>query len=170
MADEDVNPDECRPPTLEDLLALCRSLNEHGARYLVVGGFAIMHHGFSRTTADIDLLVDGSPENQSRVKRALEFLPERAIAELGDDDMRQYLVVRVADEIMVDLMIKACGIEYSEASAEIVFAEVRGVRIPFPSPQLLLRMKQTHREKDVEDRIFLHRKIAQMEGRAEAEG
>lgn len=82
--------------------------------------------------------------------------------------MRQYIVVRVADEIMVDLMIKACGIEYSEASTDVVFAEVRGVRIPFPSPPLLLRMKQTPREKDVEDRIFLHRKIAEMEGRGGA--
>ena len=44
--------------------------------------------------------------------------------------------------------------------------EVHGVPIPFASPQLLLRMKQTHREKDAEDRIFLHRKIAEMEGRA----
>lgn len=165
MDDENVDPGECRPPTLEDLLALCRSLNSSGAKYMVVGGFAILQHGFVRATGDIDLLVEGSPGNQERVKSALEFLPEKAIRELGDDDLRNYLVVRVADEILVDLMLAACGIEYAEAAREMQLVEIRGVSIPFATPQLLLRMKQTRREKDVQDRTFLHRKIAELEGR-----
>ena len=41
MADENVNPGECRPPTLEDLLTICRSLNAEAAKYIVIGGFAI---------------------------------------------------------------------------------------------------------------------------------
>ena len=32
---------------------------------------------------------------------------------------------------------------------------IKGVPIPFASPALLLRMKQTHREKDALDRQFL---------------
>lgn len=144
-----------RPPVQADLIALCRELNVCEARYLVVGGFAIIQHGFLRATEDIDLLVDGSPENQARVKRALEFLPDRAIRELGDDDLRNYLVVRVADEIMVDLMLAACGIGYEEASKEALIVNVAGVAIPFASPALLLRMKQTYREKDAADRLFL---------------
>ncbi len=43
--------------------------------------------------------------------------------------------------------------------------EIQGVPIPFANPRLLLRMKQTHREKDAEDRVFLHRKIAELKGR-----
>jgi hypothetical protein len=43
-----------------------------------------------------------------------------------------------------------------------VWREVDGVRIPFASPQLLWRMKQTHREKDIPDRLFL-RKLLQEE-------
>jgi hypothetical protein len=35
---------------LEDLLKICRSLNNAGARYLVIGGFAIIQHGFTRAT------------------------------------------------------------------------------------------------------------------------
>jgi hypothetical protein len=34
-----------REPTLEDLRDLCRALNEHGARYVVIGGFAIRAAG-----------------------------------------------------------------------------------------------------------------------------
>jgi len=49
----------------------------------------------------------------------------------------------------------ACGIEYAEAATEVVLAEVQGVKIPFASPRLLWRMKQTYREKDAFDRLYL---------------
>jgi hypothetical protein len=156
-------PDPGRIPREDDLVALCRALNTCGARYLVVGGFAVIHHGYLRATEDIDLLLDGELDNQARVKKALETLPDKAILELGEDDLRDYTVVRVSDEILVDLMISACGIDYAEASKSIEIAEVEGVPIPFADVHLLLRMKQTHREKDAEDRVFLHRKIAERE-------
>ncbi len=162
---EDELPNPGRTPKQDDLVALCRALNARGARYLVVGGFAIIHHGYLRATEDIDLLLDGTLENQVRVKKALESLPDKAILELGDDDIRDYTVVRVADEILVDLMISACGIEYEEASKSIEPAQVQGVSIPFANPHLLLRMKQTYREKDAEDRVFLHKKIADLKAR-----
>jgi hypothetical protein len=157
-------PNPGRIPQENDLVALCRALNERGARYLVVGGFAVIHHGYLRATEDIDLLLDGDLDNQARVKKALETLPDKAILELGDDDIRDYTVVRVSDAILVDLMIAACGIEYAEASESIETVEIKGVPIPFANAALLLRMKQTNREKDADDRVFLHRKIAGSSG------
>ena len=164
MGDEK-QPEPPRTPTRNDLITVCRALNKAGARYIVVGGFAVIQHGFLRATEDIDLLVEESLENQGRVKIALQILPEKAILELGDDDLRDYVVVRVADEVMVDLMLAACGIRFDEAMPEVRVVTIEGVSIPFASPKLLLRMKQTHRAKDEEDRIFLHRKIAEEEGR-----
>ena len=161
MDNENAHPPESRPPTIADLLLICGSLNAQQARYLIVGGFAINQHGFTRTTMDIDLLLDGSEENQARVKRALDVLPDKAVRELGNDDLRNYVVVRVADEVVVDLMIAACGVTYAEAESEIQFFHIQGVSIPFASPRLLLRTKQTYREKDTEDRFFLQRKIAE---------
>jgi len=37
---------------------------------------------------------------------------------------------------------------------------IEGVSIPFASARLLLQMKQTVREKDIPDRIFLEEKLA----------
>ena len=157
--EDDQPPEAPRLPVQEDLVRLCRELNSHGALYLVVGGFAVIQHGFLRATEDIDLLVEGSLENQAKVKKALSILPDKAIRELGDDDLRNYLVVRVADEVMVDLMLAACGIDYAEAREEIETIMVNGVAIPFASPNLLLRMKQTYRDKDALDRQYLEQKI-----------
>lgn len=150
-----------RPPSAEDLRDLCRELNACGARYLVIGGFAINAAGYDRMTSDVDLLIDVSPENEQRVFRALESLPDKAVLELKPGEVAQYTVVRVGDEIVVDLMKSACGIDYAEAAKEIAFREVDGVRIPFASPRLLWRMKApTKREKDIPDLLFLREYFA----------
>ena len=107
-----------REPQIEDLVRICRALNEAGARYILIGGFAVIAHGGARTTKDIDLLVDASPENVARVKRALRILEDHAVDEVADTDVARYTVVRVADEIVVDLMAQACGIDYSDAARD----------------------------------------------------
>ena len=52
-----------RAPTPADLVRICRALNDAQARYLLIGGFAVIAHGLGRTTKDIDFLVDDAPEN-----------------------------------------------------------------------------------------------------------
>lgn len=145
-----------REPSTEDLVDLCRELNRLGANYLVVGGFAIRSAGYFRSTMDVDLVVDVSPENETKVFKALESLPDQAVKELDPGDIDKFTVCRVSDEILVDLMKTACGIGYEEASKDMVIREIGGVEIPFASPRLLWRMKaKTHREKDSADLVFL---------------
>lgn len=146
---------EPRLPTVEDLVFLCGHLNETGARYVVVGGMAIIEHGLGRTTEDVDLLVDPSPENFERIRQAMIALPDGAIREVRPTDIDEFTVVRVGDEFVIDLMKSACGVTFAEASRDISWREVKGVRIPFASPRLLWRMKQTYREKDAYDRLYL---------------
>ena len=51
MADENDSGElVSRLPTLDDLLSLCRNLNEASAKYIVIGGWAVIQHGFGRTT------------------------------------------------------------------------------------------------------------------------
>jgi hypothetical protein len=124
---------------------------------VVLGGMAVIQAGFVRATNDIDLLIDTSPENQERVRRALMALPDGAVRDLEPDDLDRYVVVRVADEFVVDLMKSACGIDYAEASRLVDLVRIQGVSIPFASPRLLWRTKQTLRDKDKVDLAFLAR-------------
>ncbi|MGA2662591.1 MAG: hypothetical protein ABSH34_34360 [Verrucomicrobiota bacterium] len=115
---------EPREPTVEDLRDLCRELNRRGARYLVVGGFAVR--------------------------------------ELQPGELQQYDVIRVADEVLVDLMCSAGGLNDEEAAGDVAVHQVDGVPIRFASPRLLWRMKAgTHREKDAADLVFLRYWFAQ---------
>ncbi len=166
--DQDDQPDEeplieCREPTLEDLAELCGWLNDENARYVVVGGFAVRAAGYNRRTMDVDLLIDTSLENEAAVIRALAHLPDKAAQEINAGEVSTYGVLRVADEYMVDLMREGCGVDYSQAAQDAETKEILGVKIPFASPRTLWRMKQTVREKDIPDRLFL-RKWAEAEG------
>jgi hypothetical protein len=144
-----------RAPEPADVVRICRALNEAGARYLLIGGFAVIAHGAGRFTKDIDLLVEDSPENVARVKRGLEVLADNAAADVDEGDVRRHVVVRVADEVIVDLMGRACGVGYEEAARDAESLDREGVPIPIASPRTLIRLKDTPRPQDAIDRAFL---------------
>lgn len=144
-----------RAPEPSDVVRICRALNEAQARYLLIGGFAVIAHGAGRLTKDIDLLIDDADENVARVKAGLRVLADDAAAQVQDDDVRRHVVVRVADEVVVDLMGRACGLSYDEAARDAETLVREGVHIPVASPGTLIRMKQTPRPQDALDRAFL---------------
>jgi hypothetical protein len=128
---------------------------------MVVGWLAVIQAGYPRTTGDIDLLVDPSLENEAKVFAALATLPDGCVRELDAGDIGRFLVVRVSDEVLVDLMARASGIDYEEARHHVCVRELDGVEIPFASPELLWRMKRhTHRAKDQGDLAFLRELFA----------
>ena len=144
-----------RAPEPHDLARIARALNEAGARYVLIGGFAVIAHGGDRFTKDIDLLVDDAPANIARVRQGLAVLADNAAADVADDDVQTHTVVRVVDEVIVDLMGRACGLTYAEVARDAEHAEVEGVSIPIASPATLIRTKNTYRPQDAIDRAFL---------------
>jgi hypothetical protein len=155
--DEPDAPPYARAPEPEDLVRICRALNDAGARYVLIGGFAVIAHGAARFTKDIDLLVDDAPENVAKVKRGLSVLADNAAADVDDGDVRAYVVVRVADEIVIDLMGRACGLSYADVVADAETRVIDGVSIVLASPATLIRTKNTYRPQDQIDRHFLER-------------
>ncbi len=147
--------EESRPPTQAEITSLCRRLNELGARYIVVGGLAIQQAGYPRPTFDVDLIIDLAPGNEAKILLAVSELPEHAAAELKVGEVAEFTVIRVADVFTVDLMKSACGLAYADLIDDAVVRELDGVSIPFASPKKLWLMKQTYREKDAVDRLFL---------------
>jgi predicted nucleotidyltransferase len=154
---EDRPPEELesREPTVEDLRDLCRELNQRGAKYVVIGGFAIRAANYNRSTMDIDLMVAADREKEAKVFSALRTLPDDPARELQPGELQLHNVIRIGDEFVVDWLRSAGGIDFAEAAKNVVVREIDGVPIPFASPQLLWRMKVvTHREKDAGDFFF----------------
>ena len=146
-----------RQPRPEDLVKICAALNAEGARYILIGGFAVIARGLERPTKDIDFLIDSAPDNIERIKRALAILPDNAAREVQADEIERYDVIRIADEVVIDLMTTACGVTWEEADRDSEILDLDGVEIPIAGLETLIRTKQTVRPHDAADREFLER-------------
>jgi hypothetical protein len=156
--------DFTRPATWEDLMVIARALDASGARYALIGGYAIAAHGYNRFSEDVDLLVDPSPANTPRWVAALATLPDGAAKELEGDphifEREGHYAIRINDEFTVDVMPAACGHSWHELSRYVIAIDLgQGVTMPVLSLEGLLLTKEGLRDKDKADRAVLLRAL-----------
>ena len=96
------------------LLRVCRLLNDAGAKYLICGAQACILHGLVRTTEDVDILVEANEQNCRRVIEGLSHLADGAARELTPKDILENVVVKVADEVEVDVSTHAWKVSYDD--------------------------------------------------------
>jgi len=130
------------------LLHVCELLNQEGAEYLVIGAWAMILNGLIRATEDVDILIAENSDNFQKVITALARLPDGAAGELVPRDFEENVVVKIADEIEVDVSTRAWKVSYTEALPNAQRTIVDGIEIPFLSIPDLIRSKQTHRDQD----------------------
>jgi hypothetical protein len=141
------------------LLHVCRLLNEHGAHYLIVGARAAILHGLDRTTQDVDILIPEDLENHARVLAALSELEDHAAAELVPQDLVENVVVKIADEVEVDVSTRAWKVSYADAIGTALRTTIEGVEVPYLDIATLIASKDTYRDQDRVD-VQILREIA----------
>jgi hypothetical protein len=143
----------------DPMLRLLARLGEEGVEYVLVGGQAVRLNGFLRATEDVDLLVRASRENGERIKRALGFLASSKDIEIAWFDAKdgEPENIRVADDVIVDLLFAANGETYDSVQDDVREIEVEGVRIRVLNIDGLLKTKTRTREKDILDRSMLEK-------------
>jgi hypothetical protein len=122
---------------------------------MVVGGHACILHGLVRTTEDVDILVEESEDNYRRIIAALSEMEDGAARELVPKDFQDNLVVKVADEVEVDVSRRAWKVTYADAKDSACSAEIDGVQIPYAGLKALITSKETYREQDQADLLRL---------------
>lgn len=137
------------------LLRVCSLLNEQGVRYLVIGGQACILHGLVRTTEDVDILVEATEANCQKVIAALAQMEDGAAAELKPRDILENVVVKVADEVEVDISTHAWKVGFEDAIGSALKTSIEGVTIPYLGLDSLIASKETYREQDHVDRLRL---------------
>jgi hypothetical protein len=147
--------------------AVLSALNAAGARYLVVGGVAVVLHGYLRTTADLDLVVQLQTENVLRAVRALGelgFRPRAPVqAEMFADPAARQSWLRDkgltvfslwSDRyrgLEVDLFVRE-PFDFDEVYARAVHATLDSTTAPVVSLPDLITLKQASgRPQDLAD-------------------
>lgn len=143
-------------PDFRDLLL---ALSEAGARFLVVGAYAVSFHSEPRATADLDIWVDATAENAARVYRALAAFGA-PLADISETDLATPDIViqlGVAPR-RIDLLTSITAVAFEEAWPARVEATYGGVRFPVIGSEALMKNKKAlDRPKDRLDLELLRR-------------
>jgi hypothetical protein len=134
-------------PDFKDLIAL---LNQYGVVFLVVGGFAVAHHGYPRFTGDIDFWLKTDPENADRVVKALQEFGFAGPDIASEDFVRPNHVVQLGyPPNRIDLLTGVTGLEFDVCWQSRETVEFEGVTIHFLSLEhLKLNKRLVARKKD----------------------
>jgi predicted nucleotidyltransferase len=135
------------------LAETCALLNERGARYVLVGGFAVQLWGSARVTKDIDILIEPTVENAQRVLDAIVQLTGSwgLARDLLAEEVARKPVTIIGDVPRIDVLTVAHTLHYADAAPDAIDFEVDGVRIPTASIEHLIASKQTGRLRDAAD-------------------
>ena len=143
-------------PDFADLLAF---FHDHDVRYLIIGAHALAAHGVQRATGDLDLWVEPSVQNATRVFSALaEFgAPLEAHGIVLDDFTHPGNVYQMGlPPRRIDVLTSITAVEFSDAWADRTHVRINGRSIPVAGRASLIRNKQaTGRPKDANDVLAL---------------
>jgi predicted nucleotidyltransferase len=144
----------------EEILKFWAALQNQGVKYIMVGGYATNLHGFQRYTGDIDIWIDDTTENRTRLRKAFSECG------MGDYYMLETMQFvpgwtdfNLMNGLRLDIMVSMKGLEgytFDECLNMASVAEIDGVKVPFLHiNQLIANKKAVNRPKDQIDVIEL---------------
>jgi hypothetical protein len=99
-----------------DFKELLQAFVAEGVKYLIVGGYAVVHHARPRFTKDLDLWIEPNKDNAQRVLKALRDFGIPLIGVEPDDFAQpglQYVIGR--PPVQFDFLTSLPGLEFSGA-------------------------------------------------------
>lgn len=127
-----------------DFKDLLRILHECDVRYLVAGGYAVIHHSQPRYTKDIDIWLDPSPENAHKLMRAFFTfgIPMLGVTEADFATPGTQFSLGVPP-CAIDFLTTIPGLEFDAAWPKRVISEEHDFPICYLGKSDLIRAKQT---------------------------
>ena len=128
---------------LPDWIELCRLLSDHDAEYLVVGGQAVIAHGYPRLTRDMDLWVRPTASNGSRVLAALAAfgVPTEGLSAEQLENPRTLLVLG-REPFRIDILTDIPGVTFDEAWSSRIHVTIDGVTLAIIGKAQLINNKR----------------------------
>ena len=146
----------------DKFLRLIKSMEDEGVEYILIGGYAIILHGFLRATQDVDFFVNPSEENLNKLRKALKSVyKDDAIDEITSKELMQYAVIRYGTEdgFSIDLIARI-GEAFQFSDLQYEKKVINGISLKIATAQTLYKLKKnTYREIDQMDIQFLLRKM-----------
>ncbi|MBK9982337.1 MAG: nucleotidyltransferase [Saprospiraceae bacterium] len=139
-------------PDFQDFI---RALNDSDVKYILVGGYAVIIHGYNRTTGDLDIWVERSAENYQKIIKAFQKFG----MPLFDMSLSNFLENTEQDvytfgrpPVSIDLMLSVKGMNFENVYSNVEIREVEGLEVKVISINELLKAKAASgRSRDIDD-------------------
>jgi len=131
----------------EKLLA---RLTRAEVQFIIVGGVAVALNGFVRTTEDMDILIESSAENVTRLLNELKNFGQGHARELSLPDFSESEgAVRIVEDFPLDVFTMMRGKRYADLVRSTKPTRVEDVNVLYLDAQALIELKKnSHRDQD----------------------
>ncbi|MFK7845585.1 MAG: hypothetical protein AB8G77_09800 [Rhodothermales bacterium] len=142
-------------PDYRDIL---QAFSDEQVEYLLVGAYALAAHGYPRATGDIDLWVNPTGRNASKVMRALALFGA-PLSQISESDFKTLdIVFQIGVEPnRIDILTQLSGVnDFKEVWLDRLEISIEGLAIPVIGKASLIQNKRsTGRPKDLADLAWL---------------
>ena len=141
---------------LEEHHQMLIALVRHQVRFMLIGGYAVIYHGYARTTGDMDIWLDLGTDNKANLEKALiDFgIDEESRAVFSNIDFTkpQNVFYFGQEPRRIDFVTMVSNVKFEDAYKEAVYFQLENSQIPvIHYNQLILSKRTSGRAKDKAD-------------------
>ncbi|MFZ1686182.1 MAG: hypothetical protein WAU70_02100 [Flavobacteriales bacterium] len=128
-------------------------LKEHGAEYMIVGGYAVGVHGYPRYTGDLDIWLKPDRVNAARVLVALKDFGFGGLNITLEDLCKENNIIQLGQPpLRIDLLMSIDGVTFNECYPARKQVTFDGLSMDFIGYHDLLKNKKASgRHRDLDD-------------------
>ena len=127
-------------------------LNKNNVRYIVIGGYAVVYHGYVRSTNDIDIWIDIHEDN---IKNLIKVLDEFGFSSLNikkGDFLPNQIIQLGHPPNRIDLITTPAGIEFETCYESKEQVSIDDTSVNFIDLENLIKAKKaSNRTRDLAD-------------------
>jgi hypothetical protein len=137
----------------KDILEFLELCNKHEVKYLVIGGYAVSIHGHPRSTKDIDVCIEMSEMNASKMVEVIKDFGFSSLKLDKEDFLKRDLITQLGfPPLRIDILNDLDGVSFKDAWKNKKIVSFENVPVNFIGYNDLLIVKQkTGRPQDIAD-------------------
>lgn len=139
----------------QDFQDFILALNKANVKYVLVGGYSVIFHGFPRTTGDLDIFVEVSKSNYINLKKAFKIFG-LSLFDMTDDNFLNNKNMNVfsfgRSPVSIEILKEITGLTFSEVFEKAIETEIENIPLKvIHLNHLKINKKQSGRNKDLND-------------------
>lgn len=136
----------------KDFKEFIELLNKNNVRYIIIGGYAVVYHGYVRSTNDIDIWIDIRKDNIKKVIKALDAFGFSSLNITEADFSPNQIIQLGCPPNRIDLITTPAGIDFEtcyESGEQVI---IDNITIKFIDLENLIKAKKASgRTRDLAD-------------------